>query len=123
MGERRKHIRLSESLKIIYEVIKPLNGHDSYMTKNISEGGICIPTNQRLEPGMILDLQIHSPKFLRPILATGQISWIEEAKKGEFKFLMGIKFIEIEPLDYDKIINYIRQRAREGIPPEIKEID
>lgn len=63
------------------------------------------------------------PKFLRPILATGRISWIEEAKKGEFKFLMGIKFIEIEPLDYDKLIKYIRQRTQEGKHPEIKEID
>ncbi|HXK12348.1 MAG TPA: PilZ domain-containing protein [Vicinamibacteria bacterium] len=44
---------------------------------NISEGGACIWTNARLEPGRSLALRLSFPKGSQPVQADGVVIWVE----------------------------------------------
>jgi uncharacterized protein (TIGR02266 family) len=111
MVNKRKTIRIDEQLRVTYKVVCPPDGHGGGVSHNISEGGICIPTQQRLQTGMILELSIHLLDDAKPITATGELIWLEERKDARFPYAMGIRFINIDPTERDKVFKYVKKKA------------
>ena len=117
MDERRKYIRIDGSTAISYRVLKQFLGSGS-RSKNISEGGICLPIHQRFEIGVVLELKIHLAELSHPILAVGKVVRLEEKKQGvNFPFELGIQFIKISPADKNKIIAHIANNDSTGMRP------
>jgi c-di-GMP-binding flagellar brake protein YcgR len=113
MQERRQHIRVDQSLEITYRLLKrtPLF---SSRSKELSEGGISLPTNQRLEPGIIIELELRLPDSKKPIKVTGEVVWRDKIQDRRFSFVIGVKFIKIDSGDRKKVCNYIRGRGDKG---------
>lgn len=111
MKERRRYVRQSRSLEISYQILKKIL-RDSSRSINISETGICFPIVQRLQPGVVLDLEIRSVELERPIVAIGEVIWVNEKKGEKFPFEIGVRFIEIKTTDME-LLSYLLKRLRE----------
>ena len=117
MDERRQYIRIDKSTAVSYRVLEQFLGSGS-RSKNISEGGICLPLHQRFGVGVVLELKIHLAELSQPILAIGKVVWLEEKKEDvNFPFELGIQFIKISPADKNKIITHISNNRSTGIRP------
>ena len=123
MRERRGYVRLSESLKIAYNIIDVSSVKGSGISDNISGAGICFPTKHQLHCGNKVKLEISLPHVSEPIVAKGIIVWFRLQKDVEFPYIVGIKFTDIDPFDQGKILNFIRDSIKEGREKEIKWID
>lgn len=122
MEDRRECIRVDESLRINYKLLESFLSTSS-KSKNISLGGICLPVFQRLDPGIVLALEIHLRNFSKPIVAVGEVVWRSE-KEGlkptlEFPFEIGIRFIKIKLADRNRLIKHIEDKTRKGEPTGI----
>lgn len=119
MEERRKFIRVIESLRITYKVMVPPNGTGECLTKSFGEGGISFTVQQKLNPGDVLELDIALPTLSGSIKATGQVVWVKEIKQFTLRFMMGVKFIDITPFERDEVLNYIREKLGKGHSDEV----
>lgn len=123
MIERRKFVRLKDSLKIGYRSINDdVVGRDSFST-DIGGGGISIPVANRVKPGTRLELEISLPKQDKPVVVTGEVVWLNTRDDVDFPFVIGVKFNNIDPFDRGKILKYITQKIRDGELVEIEWID
>jgi len=97
MAEHRQHIRLGKSLVVTYllstEILKGKG-----KSRNISEGGLCLPLLRRLEAGTLLDLEIKVADDQKPLLARGEVAWVQGRQDSRLPFEAGIKFIKIDPV-------------------------
>lgn len=104
MKEHREYLRITNSFRIKYWVISPPGGGAGDSASiDISEGGISIPTSQRLFPGVILELEIYFQKTVNPVGATAEVIWVKDTKNKELPYIMGLKFIKITLRDRDRI--------------------
>ncbi len=125
MDERRQTIRISDSFKITYKVISPPDGWGNAVSMNISKGGIAFPVNQRLLPGIVIELQIKLLENTSPIEATGEVVWVKEnpeKENQEFPYIIGIKFINIDLRERDRIYSYIDKKLQENPSSGIERI-
>lgn len=118
MEERRKYVRIDNALTVSYRIIKGYLTSSAH-SRNISEGGICLPIHHKFDPGVVLALKIHILEWDVSIKAVGEIMWIKELKDETFTFWAGIKFIEIPPEGYDKLRRYISKLNQITKPAKI----
>lgn len=123
MKERREYIRVGDSLKIMYKIVSLSGAQRGGYTEDISGGGIRFSLDHYLKVGTVLELSISIPNQESPIQATGEVTWLHERKDMKSPYVVGIKFIKIDPFERGKILNYIRKRVTENKPADIKWID
>ncbi len=102
MTDNRKYIRINKSSEVSYKILRKFMKSGT-RSSNISIGGICLPTVQRLNPGTFLELEISFVEIESIVKAVGEIIWINEKKQGESPFEIGIKFIDISLSDVELI--------------------
>ena len=107
MQEQRKDIRVDGSVKISYRVISPPDGWGNAVTINISKGGIALPTDHTLLPGVVLELKIDLLNNTDPINATAEVVWVKEKINNTMPYTIGLKFLNISLRDRDRIYYYI----------------
>jgi hypothetical protein len=78
------------------------------LTKDISEDGICVLTPYKVDIGETIELGIYLPDSKVPVLTTGKVMRRNETNDPQFPFILGIRFIEIDPSAYQQIIKHIR---------------
>ncbi len=111
--ERRKFVRLNINVEINYTVLS----HPPYKqftipskSKNIGAGGICFISEQELRPGEFLKLEIKLPQDPPTVHALGKVVWVKPfslASEKTHRYDMGIEFIELSPVDKQKINKYV----------------
>ncbi len=106
MKERRHYIRINKAFSVSYRVLKDFLTSSSH-SRNISEGGICLPIYHRFEPGVVLALKIAILEFNISIKAIGEVVWFKEVNDAKHPFWVGIKFVEISDSDQNKLRSYI----------------
>lgn len=106
MKERRHYIRISKALSVSYRILKDFLTSSTH-SRDISEGGICLPIHHRFEPGTVLALKIAILEFGISIKAIGEVVWFKEINDTKYPFCVGIKFIEISDSDHNKLRNYL----------------
>jgi c-di-GMP-binding flagellar brake protein YcgR len=85
---KRKHHREEIIIDVIYKVLSPLK--DVGLTRDISQGGLCLLLNNELPPGTILELKYRLPhEEARQIVTSVEVVWQKKIDKG---FLTGVKF-------------------------------
>lgn len=120
MKERREYIRLGEYLKVAYKILDSKNAQSGSLVEDISGGGIRLPVKNRLWPGAVLELEITLPGVNEPVKASGEVVWFQVRNDADYPFVVGIKFINIDPFERGKILNYIRKRIEEKSGPDIE---
>ena len=111
MQEQRKDIRVNGSVKISYRVISPPDGWGNAVTINISKGGIALPTDHTLLPGVVLELKIDLLNNTDPINATAEVVWVKEKINNTMPYTIGLKFLNISLRDRDRIYYYISKKS------------
>ncbi|MBN1696809.1 MAG: PilZ domain-containing protein [Spirochaetales bacterium] len=105
MDERRSYKRycLIVSVKYSYNASRTKG---SAKTKNISNGGICLTSHQKLLLNHLVDLEFSMPR--KKIKVLGKVVWSEESLPHLYE--NGIEFVDIEESDKKEISNYINTR-------------
>ena len=90
--------------------------------KNLSATGACILTSdlkgqwlEYLKNNFLqIVLRFNLPGDTQPISAAGQVSWVEKNADTQAQglYMLGLKFVKIEPTDLEKINRFIEA------PPE-----
>jgi len=89
--ERRRYVRISDSLKINYRLAADALRTNCRST-DISEGGIRFNLYQKLEIGDTLKLEIYLKGSAEPLLGIGMVAWTRETSGKEYPFEAGIEF-------------------------------
>ena len=108
MLERRKYIRLRDSLKIGYKVIGQSDITSEQFTENISGIGISFPLRHRINPGSIVELSLQIPGLSKMITATGEVVWLNHRQDALYPFILGLKFKKFDKSDQENIKKYIQ---------------
>ena len=113
--ERRKYVRLDLETEINFQ-IKPEKESSgqadaksfSAITKNLSAEGICFTSQQRLEPGNILKLEVFLPAQSQPLRLEGRVAWIQPFKQEDRQmFNVGVKLFTIDRADENRFLGFI----------------
>jgi c-di-GMP-binding flagellar brake protein YcgR len=84
----RKHHRTEIFADVIYKVISPLKGMG--LSRNFSQGGLCLLLNHELPPGTILELKYRLPHEEQRLIETrAEVVW---QNKTEMGYLTGVKY-------------------------------
>ena len=83
-------------------------------SKDISEGGICLITEQSLEEGKMLNLVFQLPDRTRPIESFGKVMWCKKAI--EYLFENGVSFWDIKEKEHLEIKKYLENQGIEQNP-------
>ena len=89
--ERRRYVRISDSLKINYRLAADAL-RANCRSADISEGGIRFNLYQKLEIGDTLKLEIYLKGSAEPLSAIGMVAWTRETPGKEYPFEAGIEF-------------------------------
>ncbi|MBN2484209.1 MAG: PilZ domain-containing protein [Candidatus Omnitrophica bacterium] len=106
MAERRRYVRVGDTVKLKYRILKGALKTAS-LTHDISEGGVRLPAFQKLEPGTILELKIALSEFKKPVVVVGRVVWCRWRREKDFRFLVGVKFIRVASEHRSQIISYL----------------
>ena len=116
MGEeQRRFIRVPSRLNAIFKVVKTGKVRRA-LTKDISAGGVCFITEELLEPGTALEVELKLPDREAPITFLGEVAWSRPIGPPPKSYQnptseAGIKFVSIDPKDRALIMQYAKLNA------------
>lgn len=85
---KREHNRTEIIVNVIYKVVSPIK--DVGLSRNFSQGGLCLLLSNELPPGTILELKYRLPhEESRLIETTVEVIWQKKTDKG---YLTGVKY-------------------------------
>ena len=102
--ERRAHPRREITLQVAYTLPEDVKDKKMNLTKayskDLSESGLCIYTNDLFPPQTVIYLLINLPTKREIIVVNGKIKWCKEnAPEAYRKYLMGVSFIDLKEED------------------------
>ncbi|MBT0653373.1 PilZ domain-containing protein [Geomobilimonas luticola] len=70
-----------------------MDGASCFYTFDLSEGGVCVNTDEPLPVGRVVTLQFFTPKGAAPVTITAEVVWSRlEPSAG-----MGLRFTDLDP--------------------------
>ncbi len=112
--ERRVEPRICVKIPITFKVINDTKEIEKLITLkkgkklhpalNISLGGMCLLTNQRLKDGSVLELEITIPGLAKDIKAAAEVVWSNETGGG-------IRFMTMEEEDVSFMKTYLSKAS------------
>ena len=109
MAEKRRYVRLNAYVNVVWrkmaDPVQPSTPQDD-MAMNISEGGICLNINEKVEVGSFLGVTLQLP-HQKVIHAKGRVQWIKESEVVTKRYDVGLEFLDISSQDRDEIRNFI----------------
>ncbi len=114
--QRRNFYRLKINLPVGFQVIKEGSdqGEVNYLkayTADISGGGMRLLTDEKLEPGQQLKCRI--PLGEKDFLELkGLVVRVVPCVERNYKFEVGVKFVDILEVEQDRLIGFIFQQQR-----------
>jgi c-di-GMP-binding flagellar brake protein YcgR len=113
--QRRSYMRLPVKLEVYFRIAGDESDFKKGETIDISGGGALVITEETIEEGQILELEMYLPNR-KPFFCKAKIiRLLEKAKKKGDKNKIAIEFYEITEGKRDQIINYIFEKQREWI--------
>lgn len=105
MTERRKFMRFSTWLDVLYNALGGPTIKMKSRLKDLSKEGIRMSSDMSMEKGSVLELEMKIPGDNIPIFALGEVAWTE--KTGNAAYDAGIRFTRIERFDRAKLLDYV----------------
>jgi hypothetical protein len=118
-AERREYLRLDSVFPVQFcllgsDGVTACSGWIQGFTNNVGKGGMCLEVNN-LTPeiaGLMkgeqtkFSLTIEMPFIGNPMNALAKISWVQEVAGRTGKYLIGLNYEQIDPVQNKKIMNY-----------------
>jgi len=113
MEERRRFPRYQHEFEVDYSPKGDGIIYSQTKSKNISQGGICIPVLSRLvRTGDSIKLDIYPYNRRNTVTAMGKVLWMRETSSIAGHLLLdaeaGIEFTRISPDDLEKLLQEAR---------------
>ncbi len=109
--EHRRSIRLWTRLTTIFKN-RTTGRVQRALTKDVSGHGACLVTDDRLEAGTSLEVEIKLPDHPVPVTCLAEVIWsafrLDAQGRNTSKAETGIKFVSIDPKDHTRIMQYAR---------------
>lgn len=125
MDDKRRYPRIDMKGTVRYRV--PENMDISMASiKNVSGGGLCLLTEHDIMEGATLTLEFLLPGSQKPIIALGEVRWIERVDPpiGKFGFRIGVQFLKIDDEKQnaltDFVVRRLKSQVKEELPPQEK---
>jgi len=117
--ERRKYIRLNSVFPVQFRILsldgkRFLSDWLQGFTNNIAKGGICLTVNN-LNPELAqilkdqqgkMSLEIEMSMTRSPVAALAKVSWVEDVVSEANRYLIGLKYEEIDNSRNNRIVRY-----------------
>lgn len=110
MKENRKFIRLRVPLPVEYSLIKKQKRVKPVRTtmQNISVGGLSLQVKEAVRNGELMKIEIQVPDWQEPIRVVGDVIWHGTGgPKDEPQHFAGVRFREVNPVELNKILDYV----------------
>ena len=104
--ERRTHVRANANFVISYRVTDPPSDYDLTQSKNVSQGGLLLTTNQFFPNGIFLALIIRFPFAQKKIEATGKVVGCREVVKNII-YETRLQFIDLDMSIFEEIGEFV----------------
>ena len=116
--ERRKFIRVNSRLTAIFKNMKTGKVRRA-LTKDVSGLGLCLVTEEILEPGTLLGVEIKLPDRESRITFTAEVVWSRPVAASRRSYEnptaeTGIRFLGIDPKDQKLLRAYATINAPPG---------
>ena len=109
-SERRKFRRYPMQLPLLHAPIAPPAPSAGVgWTRDVSEGGACVETGERLPPGLPLRLRLLTDRGT--IEAEAQVAWSGEPRGPEGGILHGLAFTQVTPDQHEALRHLLLTRA------------
>ncbi|MBI4003906.1 MAG: PilZ domain-containing protein [Candidatus Omnitrophica bacterium] len=114
-GEQRRFIRITSRLTAIVKIVKT-GKIKRALTRDVSAGGICVVTEEILEPGTALEVELKLPDREAPVRFLGEVAWSRPIGPTPKSYEnpteeTGVKFISIDPNDRTLLMQYAKLNA------------
>lgn len=106
--ERRKNARADANFVVSYRIKEPEEDYDLSQTRNLSQGGILITTNQYFEKGLHLEMTIRFPFVSQKIQVIGEVTNCREAVPNII-YETRIKFLNLNMDLIEKIGGHVKR--------------
>lgn len=112
--EKRKFLRLNVYHLVKYKLASQKEWQVAVASiRDISAGGVCLRTEERLVKNSILQMNINFPGFSSPLSSLAKVVWARKMGKTNH-FEAGLEFFEIEDLlrlEITQRVDYVRRRS------------
>ena len=105
-GNRRKHPRAKLATQVEWQGLSSLA-----LSRDVSVGGMFVETTDQPEAGSKVKVRFHLEDGGKIVIATAEVSYTIS------RLGIGVRFIEIEPSDQERIERYISQHPQLLEPP------
>ena len=116
--EHRQFIRIREYLLTLVRFAKTGNVYRA-LTKDIGGNGLRLLTEELIDAGAPVEVEIKLPDREEPIRFTGEVVWSKLVEKEQRSYKnpkaeTGVKFLQIDPGDRTIITQYAKLNALPG---------
>ncbi len=112
--EKRKFLRLNVYHLVKYKLASRKEWQAAIASiRDISAGGVCLRTEERLAQNSILQISINFPGLSSPLSSLAKVVWVRKVGKTN-NFEAGLEFFGIEDLLRKEItqrVDYVRRRS------------
>lgn len=121
MPDKRQYPRFEMKGKVRFRVPEHMDISIASI-KNISGGGLCLLTEQKVVKDQKLSLEFGLPGDAKPILGVGEVKWVEELDypQGRFNFRVGIQFVKIDEDRQKRINKFVINRLKSQVREEVE---
>ena len=116
--ERRKFIRITSRLTTIFKNLKTGKVRRA-LTKDLGGVGMCLVTEEILEPGTPLEVEFTLPDRPAPVMCQVEVVWSRPLRMPTKSYEnptaeTGVKFTTIDPKDLALLKQYVALNAPPG---------
>ncbi len=104
--EKRKFKRFDAYMSVRYKSGEPRKLVGISLSKDLSREGIKLTTNEGMNAGTMLDLEIDIPDDPKPVYSTAEVIWSKKIGGDEKNYEHGVKFLMMDPVDKFRVLDY-----------------
>ena len=121
--ERRKFKRFDAYMSVKFKAPETDELKGMSLSKDLSRDGLKMNSNQKVEVGTLLDLEIDIPDDPKPVRTTGKIVWSRPSDGRNQGFDQGVRFMMMDPVDKFRILDYaynhwLETKVNDFVDPE-----
>jgi PAS domain S-box-containing protein len=110
IGSETRRFKRTE-YKADIELISPDNKTEETKTIDISRGGICILSGEKLKTNAKVKIKLKFSVKEKPFCAVARVAWLktaEEKIKQANKYKIGLEFVEMDSRERKKLLGYLK---------------
>ena len=108
---KREHLRMKANYIVSYRFKKMSGDHDLSQTKNVSQGGMLITTNEEFAKGAILSMKIRFPITPQKLSVTGQVVESKTIVR-DLIYETRIRFMDLDEIFFKKLGEFIKKQVK-----------